>query len=143
MTTPIVAVPATKVSKRTGGLSSLVVADTTDVDAALRRFVDAGGNLVLTDGALALLPGLVDIPQDAVKSTTSYVGYADIDHGHPWADGLYPRARQMFDPIGLGYPLLMERDQYWPCEPTCDESGTQNSAPARTVERAAWEKLGG
>ena len=37
----------------------------------------------------------------------------------------------------------MERDQYWPCSPTCDESGTENSAPARTVDRAAWEKLGG
>ena len=98
---------------------------------------------MLTDGALGLLPQLVDIPEEAVKSTTSYVGYADLDRAHPWTEGLYKRARQMFDPVGLGYPLLMERDQYWPCNPTCDESGTQNSAPARTVDRAAWEKLGG
>ncbi len=144
VTTPIVEVPAASVSKRTDGLSTLVVADTTDVDKpALRRFVDAGGSLVLTDGALGLLPGLVDISDKAVETTTSYVGYSDLDRAHPWTDGLYKRARQMFDPVGLGYPLLMERDQYWPCNPTCDESGTQNSAPARTVQRAAWEKLGG
>jgi hypothetical protein len=144
VTTPIVGIPSSSARERTGGLSSLVVADTTDVDApALRRFVDAGGNLVLTDRALGLLPGLVDIPGDAVEATTSYVGYSDLDREHPWTRGLYKRARQTFDPVGLGYPLLMERDQYWPCSPTCDESGTRNSAPAQTVERAAWENLGG
>jgi hypothetical protein len=49
----------------------------------------------------------------------------------------------MFDPIGLGYRLPMERDQYWPCTPKCDESGTQNSAPVWTAERTAWEGQGG
>src|SRR3954468_15692912 len=103
---PIVEVPAGSAGKHTTGLSTLVAADTADVNAgALRRFVDAGGNLVLTDGALGLLPGLVDIPANAVESTTSYVGYSDLDRSHPWTEGLYPRARQMFDPIGLGYPL--------------------------------------
>jgi hypothetical protein len=144
VTSPVTEVPAEKVGGRTAGLSTLVVADTTDADrAALKRFVSDGGNLVLTDGALGLLPGLLDIPADAIESTTSYVGYADLDRGHPWTEGLYKRARQLFDPVGLGYPLLMERDQYWPCSPTCDDSGTENSAPARTVDRAIWEKLGG
>jgi len=41
----------------------------------------------------------------------AYIGYGDLDRSHPWTDGLYKRARQMFDPVGLGYPLLMERDQ--------------------------------
>ena len=144
VTSPIVEVPAGAVGDQANGLSTLVVADTTEVDAgALRRFVDAGGSVVLTDGALGLLPGMAGLPEKAVQSTTSYVGYSDLDRKHPWTEGLYKRARQMFDPIGLGYPLLMERDQYWPCNPTCDESGTKNSAPAHTVERAAWEKLGG
>ena len=56
--------------------------------------------------------------------------------------GLYKRARQMFDPVGLGYPLLMERDQYWPCDASCEESITQNSSPMWTVDRAAWEAAG-
>jgi hypothetical protein len=140
----IVEVPAGRMRLQKRKLSTLVVADTSRVRAGeLRRFVARGGNLVLTDGALGLLPRMVDIPKGAVEASTSYVGYADLDRSHPWTEGLYKRARQMFDPVGLGYPLLMERDQYWPCSPQCDESGTQNSAPARTVDRAAWEKLGG
>ena len=116
VSTPVTRCRAEGVGARTGGLSTLVVADTTEADpAALRRFVADGGNLVLTDGALGLLPRLVDIPEDAIESTTSYVGYADLDRKHPWTEGLYKRARQLFDPVGLGYPLLMERDQYWPC----------------------------
>jgi hypothetical protein len=98
---------------------------------------------VLTDGALQLLPRLTGIPADAVRMRTAYVGYSDLDRGHPWTKDLYLQARQMYDPVGLGYPLLMERDQYWPCDTGCEESGTENSAPVWTTERAAWEKQGG
>jgi hypothetical protein len=63
-TTPIVEVPAAAVDRRTDRLSTLVVADMTDVDAAsLRRFAARGGNLVLTEGALGLLPRLAGIPR--------------------------------------------------------------------------------
>jgi hypothetical protein len=142
--TPIVEVPAGEVQRHADDLATLAVADTTDVDAgALKRFAEDGGNLVLTDGALQLLPAITGLPADAVKLGKSYVGYSDLDRGHAWTEGMYKRARQTFDPVGLGYPLLMERDQYWPCEPTCDESGTQNSAPIWTVDRAAWEQRGG
>jgi hypothetical protein len=141
---PIVEVPARDVERRAGGLSTLAVADTTDVDAAaLKRFAEQGGNVVLTDRALRLLPGITGLPAGSVRTSTSYVGYSDLDRGHPWTRGMYKRARQTFDPVGLGYPLLMERDQYWPCEPTCDESGTENSAPVTTVDRAEWERRGG
>jgi hypothetical protein len=127
-------------------LSTIVVADHTNADAArLADFARGGGNVVLTDSALRLLPGLIGVPADSVVKHYSYVGYADIDRNHPWTTGLYKRARQMFDPVGLGYPLLMERDQYWPCDPSgsCDESITQNSSPMWTVDRAAWEAAGG
>ena len=97
-----------------------------------KRFAAGGGNLVLTDGALQLLPRLTDMPEDAVRMRTAYVGYSDLDRSHPWTKDLYLQARQMFDPVGLGYPLLMERDQYWPCSATCEESGTENSAPVWT-----------
>jgi hypothetical protein len=52
----------------------------------------------------------------------------------------------MYDPVGIGYPLLMERDQYWPCDSittTCERSPTKNSSPIWSVSRAAWEKAGG
>jgi hypothetical protein len=140
---PIEEVPA--VAARTRGLDTLVVSDTTDVDAAaLRRFAEGGGNVVLTDSALRLAPKLFDdVPASAVKQGFSYVGYGDLDRSHPWTDGLYKRARQTFDPVGLGYPLLMERDQYWPCDTGCENSPTQNSAPIWTVDRASWERSRG
>ncbi|MGH2839114.1 MAG: hypothetical protein ACRDJY_12305, partial [Thermoleophilaceae bacterium] len=141
---PIVEVPTAGLRRNTQKLSTLVVADTPEVNAAaLKRFATGGGNLVLTDGALQLLPRLTDMPADAVRMRTAYVGYSDLDRSHPWTQNLYLQARQMFDPVGLGYPLLMERDQYWPCSATCDESGTENSAPAWTTDRAAWEERGG
>jgi hypothetical protein len=142
-------VPAAKPAAALKNLSSLVVADTTSVGdpAALRKFAEQGGNLVLTDASLGLLPHVVDgIGKDAVRRNQAYLGYTDLDRTHPWTEGLYKRARQTFDPVGLGYPLLMERDQYWPCNTAtgvCEESPTVNSAPIWSVERTAWEKAGG
>ncbi|HJR18389.1 MAG TPA: hypothetical protein VJ922_01615, partial [Actinomycetota bacterium] len=135
--------------------ATIAVTDHTDADpAALRAFAQAGGSVVLTDGALALLPKLVEVPEDAVERRFAYVGYVDRVDDHPWWDGIYARGRQTYGPVGLGFPLLMERDQYWNCgygprEGTvpfgsvCEESITQNSSPIWTVDRAAWESLGG
>src|SRR4029079_9485200 len=100
--------------------------------AALADFARGGGNVVLTDSALRLLPDLLVFPPDTIKKHRSYVGYADLDRSHPWTTGLYKRARQMFDPIGLGYPLLMERDQYWPCRSSFGESITNHSSAQTT-----------
>ena len=135
--------------------ATIAVSDHTNADpAALRAFAEAGGSVVLTDAALALLPRLVDMPESAVERRFAYVGYVDRVDGHPWWDGTYARGRQTYGPVGLGFPLLMERDQYWNCgygprEGTipfgsvCEESITQNSSPIWTVDRAAWESLGG
>lgn len=133
-----------------GGFDSFVVADAmvgnTD---ELARFVRGGGTLVLTDSALKMVPDLVDVPSKAVNKGYAYVGYSDLDRDHPWTNGLGDRARQTYDPVGLGYPLLMERDQYWPCgfgmggQSQCENSPTVNSAPIWSVSRDAWEKAGG
>jgi hypothetical protein len=142
-------VPAAKPARAIDNVASLVVADTTAVAdvPALKKFAQDGGNLVLTDASLGLLPGLIPgIGKDAVRRNQAYVGYSDLDRTHPWTEGLFKRARQTFDPVGLGYPLLMERDQYWPCDGitgVCEESPTVNSAPIWSVDRAAWEKAGG
>jgi hypothetical protein len=143
---PVVVVPADKPERWRDSLGSLVVSDTNETNPqALRDFAESGGNLVLTDRALTLLPQIAGVSPDAVKQGFAYVGYADLDKTHPWTQGLYKRARQMFDPVGLGYPLLMERDQYWPCsnDGACEESVTKNSAPIWSVDRAAWEGKGG
>ena len=141
--TAIVPVSPGTVAARSRDLSTLVVADHTQVDTKLlRHFAERGGNVVLTDSALRLLPGITGIPADSIRAHHSYVGYADLDRSHPMTTDLYDRARQMFDPVGLGYTLLMERDQYWPCTGGCEKSITQNSAPMWTVDREVWEGLG-
>lgn len=143
--TPVVPVAPGSVAARSQHLSTLVVADHTQVDAdVLRGFVERGGNVVLTDSALRLLPGITGVPAGSIRRHHAYVGYADLDRTHPMTAKLYDRARQMYDPVGLGYPLLMERDQYWPCSGPegCEESITRNSAPMWTVDRDAWEGLG-
>ena len=143
---PVVEVPAGSPERLSESVGSLVVSDTTSTSPGhLRSFAEAGGNLVLTDSALTMLPELAGIPDTAIKQGHAYVGYADIDKTHPWVAGLHKRARQLFDPVGLGYPLLMERDQYWPCgaDGACEQSVTQNSAPIWFVDRATWEGKGG
>ena len=58
--------------------ATIAVTDHTDADpAALRAFAEAGGSVVLTDGALALLPRLGTFPRSAVERRFAYVGYVD------------------------------------------------------------------
>lgn len=130
-------------------LATVVVADHTRVDIdELRDFAEAGGNVVLTDAALRLVPDLLPIEAGDVTEHRGYVGYADLDRDHQWSDGLHERARQTFEPTALGYPLLLERDQYWiNCFACADGAGpetfTENSAPIWSVARIAWEAAGG
>jgi hypothetical protein len=92
-----------------------------------------------------MIDDLTGMDGDAVEKGYAYVGYSDLDREHELTEGLYDRARQMFDPVGLGYELLMERDQYWPCDPngSCEESPTKNAAPIWTIQRDVWEEGGG
>jgi hypothetical protein len=118
-------------------LDTLVLADElppASVYPRLSVWVRQGGNLVVTDRALKLLPKLGLGTQAAplvVSHRNGYVGYADFNHSDPWLAGLPTHARQTYDPVGLGYPLLMQRDAYWNCPDgggSCP-SGTVNSAP--------------
>ena len=144
VSTPVVEVRPQALQRSLAKLDAFAVADTTLSDTkAVEDFVRSGGTLVLTDAALQMLPDLIGVADDTIEKGFAYVGYSDLDRSHPWTEGLYPRARQMFDPVGLGYPLLMERDQYWPCGTECEESPTRNSSPIWSIARAAWEEAGG
>lgn len=121
-------------------LDTLVVADQHVTNtAAVKAFVAAGGNLVLTDSALTSLPSLGVGTAGQVQRRLAYVGYADLDRTHPFTRGLASNARQTYDPVSLGYPLLMERDGYWTCPPTDAKctSGTHNSAPVWSLPASA------
>jgi hypothetical protein len=147
--TDVVRLAPSRLSGDLDRFATIAVSDHTRADVgALRAFAEAGGSVVLTDGAMRLLPELLDVPADAVTQRFSYVGYVDRVDGHPWWQGTYDRGRQTYGPVGLGFPLLMERDQYWPCGTvpvveTCTPSITQNSSPVWTIDRTTWEGLGG
>ncbi len=147
ITDPVLEARNGALAKVLRAVDSFVVADSAAPDGkALGDFVAGGGTLVLTDSALRLLPSLIDFGGKSINRDFAYVGYSDLDRTHPLTEGLYDRARQMFDPVGLGYPLLMERDQYWPCSffgGGCEESPTKNSSPIWSVDRAAWDEAGG
>ncbi len=137
-----------RLKRSLASLRTLVVADQEVADpAALDAWVRAGGNLVLTDSALRLLPTLGVGTKDDVVPGKGYVGYTDFVRGdEPFTRGISRVARQTFDPVGLGFPLLMERDGYWQCKPgerpDC-ASGTVNSAPLWSIDRKAVEAVPG
>ena len=98
--------------------------------ALLRGWVQQGGNLVLTDAALQVLPELVDglAPGD-VQRTIAYVGSVEnfTDRSHPLNAGLRGVASQTFDTVPLGMRF----------------GGGEDSAPNWEVATAAWEAAGG
>src|SRR3954452_19094664 len=149
-TAPLRDVRPHRLARELPSLATLAIADQQPGDTGvLKSFVENGGNLVLTDRALQLLPALGVGKAGDVAQGYGYVGYADLDLGDPLTKGLTKYARQTYDPIGLGYPTLMERDYYYGCKNTDSEcqgqkdSGTHNSAPIWTIGRAAFARLPG
>jgi hypothetical protein len=96
----------------------------------LADWVEGGGNLLLTDAAVAALPRIVpDFDDDDVRVTHSYVGSVEefTDRDHPLNAGLRGVASQTFDTVPIGYAF----------------GGSNNSAPNWEVDQAAWEAAGG
>lgn len=140
VSSPIVRVGRRDLRNKLRKVDSLAISDATVGNRhLLERFVRSGGNLVLTDRALRLLPKITKLPRSAVGRRFGYVGYADLKRPSWLTNGLSDRARQLYDPVGIGYPLLMERDNYW----SSGTSPTKNDAPIWSVDRDAWKTLGG
>ena len=117
---------------------SLVLADNpypegVDEDAyvaAIKKWVESGGNLVVTDAAAPILVrlGAVGNGDDVVRADNRYVGFVDFtDRGLELNKGLRGVARQTYDsvPIGYAFPPMGENCPNW------------------TVDQAAWEDGGG
>jgi hypothetical protein len=116
--------------------------------ARLSAFVEGGGNLVLTDGALRALPDLnAAIPRSAVSKQNVYVGQVAFSDGeadtldHPLAEDVNQPGsrfnsgmrRQTFEPTPLGFAIQDPRFG------VNDES----TSPQFDVDREAWEAAGG
>lgn len=108
-----VVVPGTAATRILGDAGAL---------AALKAWVGAGGHLVLTDGALRVVPALgLDVE---AGNKSAYSGYMDIvDRDHPYTSNLQGFPRQTFDPNPLGF--------------------APGTSPVWFVDRAQWEAAGG
>ncbi len=146
-------------AKKLPPLDTLVVSDVVPgaggFAARAKAFVERGGNLVLTDGALQLLPALIPaIGADKVRSQLQYLGQvvfakasvagrdpavAASTTKDPLAAGIdQPGARfntglkrQTFEPVPVGFKI------------TDDAGGDFAAAPQWFVDRAAFEAAGG
>ena len=104
------------------------VADRAAYLAAIDTWVKAGGNLVLLDGAVRILPELGMVPESAVTTAKHYVGAvtAFTDRTHALNAGLRGIASQTYDTVPIGYRF-----------------GSANSAPNWKVGQTAWTAAGG
>ena len=94
--------------------------------ANIRRWVERGGNLVLTDKALHALGDLGVVPAEAVTDVNVYQPYANFqDFGHAMTKGLRPNAHQLVEAATLGYGI------------------GSDASPMTVVDTAAWEGAGG
>jgi hypothetical protein len=114
--------------------------------ARLRSFVEGGGNLVLTDGALRLLAPMGVLERSDIHDFSAYAGYIGFTadgstptYDHPLArDVQRPGAaegpghrHQTYEPVPLGFAIQ-------------DPSGADAStAPIWAVDQTAWERRGG
>ena len=114
--------------------------------AKLREWVEDGGNLILTDGALRILPEVTGIPDSAINRQTVYTGQTtfatrenvdtlshrlsrNVDQqGSRFGSG---GRRQMFEPTPLGFAIQSPG------------GADQSHARQYDVDFGEWEKLGG
>ena len=94
---------------------------------ALRQFVKAGGNLIVTDAAAPVLAELfTNIKPDDISMTSEDVGFVDFtDRSHPMNENLRGVASQTYDVIPIGFP---------------DNAG---AAPNWRVTQSVWDAAGG
>jgi hypothetical protein len=102
--------------------------------AALKRYAQHGGTVVLTDGALRALAGMGLLAPGAVAKQDVYAGYFDIaDPSSPLVRGARTLSRQTYEPVPIGYAI---DNQF-------SSALSSVHSPAWTVDRNAWEAAGG
>jgi hypothetical protein len=73
---------------------------------AIKAYVDAGGNLVLTDQSMKLLEALGAVPAGSVGVVNKYAGMTLLqDRKHELAKFSVPLSRQTYEPVPIGYPI--------------------------------------
>jgi hypothetical protein len=112
----------------------------------LRGFVERGGNLVLTDGAIRNLAYMGVVPRSAISTFSVYAGYVGFTsdgntdtYDDPLAANVnQPGAaegdghrHQTYEPVPIGYAIQNE------------DGADFNSSPVWAVDQTTWENAGG
>lgn len=72
----------------------------------LREYVEAGGNLVVTDEAMQLLADVGVVDEGKVGMFLKYAGFTlMIDREHPFAEHSVKLSRQTYESVPIGYPV--------------------------------------
>ncbi len=106
-----------------GSAIDQIAGDSAKIQAVM-DWVEAGGNLVLTDGALEFLD-LAGVTDDAVDTVSRYMGGIRMDLDHPLLAKVRGGVKQTYEPTPLGFAV------------------GANAAPNWFVDAAAFEALGG
>ena len=81
---------------------------------AIKAWVEAGGNLVLTDEALQLLAPLGLVDATAINMELGYAGATNfVDREHALAQGIRGLARETFEPVPLGFSIDSFSSPIW------------------------------
>lgn len=114
--------------------------------STLKSFVQDGGNLVLTDGALKQLAYMNIVPRPSISRSTMYAGFISFTRDgevDTFKDALSKHLdqpgsaegdsfrHQTYEPVPVGFEIPEHRDPY------------RGFAPIWTVEQGEWEKAGG
>lgn len=106
--------PADLTAERLANYDNLVVAGSAyktlagdaAAQAALKAWVEKGGNLLLTDEALQLLVPLGLAGEGDVDVHMGYAGATNfVDKEHPLAQGIRGLARETYEPVPLGFAI--------------------------------------
>ena len=102
--------------------------------ARIRRYITAGGTVVLTDQALQDLAAWGIVPASSVGHGLVYAGYITPTSNHdPLTRGARELSSQTYEPVPLGYELSN----------TFSSSTSVDTAPAWWVSTSAWQGAGG
>ncbi len=95
----------------------------------LKKWVERGGNLIVTDAAVKALVDLGVLKKNDISVVKHYVGSVEnfVDRDHRLNAGLRGVASQTYDTVPIGYAFGNEGNQ----------------APNWKVSQAAWEEAGG
>ena len=88
------------------GSAYKTIANDTQAKAMIKAWVEAGGNLVLTDEAMQLLEDLGVVEPESVDVHMGYAGATNfVAPEHALVAGTRGLARETYEPVPLGFPI--------------------------------------